>query len=247
MVKKGAVKIGFSEKSIVLTEGEGCFINHIVLHTGQVVADEACVLHSLLFLPSLISGSVESVFNQRYVKPLIEAHQLPFIVLEPCVSWQREALDLLEEAYFIYEANEFGFEWVVRDALSKIWHLIVKNKQELLELPSKPQDGSLNRVKTMLDFIHLNFQESLSLGEIARVASVSERECLRSFRKCVDVSPMQYLMVHRINVAARYLLETKMSVTEIGQMVGMDSPSYFSKKFREIKGLTPSAYRLRKV
>ena len=88
IVKKGSVKFNFPKKSILLNEGQGCFINSNILHAAQTVMAGDCILHSLLFLPSLISGSVESVFNQRYVKPLINANHIPFIIFNSNIDWQ---------------------------------------------------------------------------------------------------------------------------------------------------------------
>jgi len=247
IVKKGSVIFSFPDKSIVLNEGQGCFINSNVLHTAHTGMDCDCILHSLLFLPSLISGPVESIFNQRYVKPLIKADHIPFIIFENDIGWQGDALEMLENAYSTYGANDFGFEWGVRESLSKIWHLIIKNYETLLSQPPAEQDITLSRVKTMLAFIHSNYQRSISLAEIANAASVSDRECLRCFQKSIGISPMQYLIQYRLNVATKHLLETDLDITMICQEVGIESPSYFSKKFKESRGITPSECRKRKI
>jgi len=247
LVKKGSIKISFPKKSIVLNEGQGCFINNNILHAAYTIIDDDCILHSLLFLPSLISGSVESVFNQQYVKPLINANHIPFIIFDSNINWQKKVLKTLCNAYDIYEANNFGFEWEVRDSLSKIWHLIIQNHNTIFEQPKVKQDTTLNRVKAMLKFIHSNYQNPISLSEIASSANISDRECLRCFQKNLDISPMQYLIQYRISMAAKQLLETDLDVTVISQEVGIGSPSYFSKKFKQVRGLTPREYREQKV
>jgi len=247
IVKKGSVKFSFPDKTTILNEGQGCFINSNVLHTAHTVMDDDCILHSLLFLPSLISGPIESVFNQRYVKPLIHADHIPFITFERAIDWQKDALEMLENAYSTYEANDFGFEWDVRENLSKIWHLIVKNYETSLEQPTVKQDNILNRVKTMLEFVHSNYQDRISLPEIATAANISGRECLRCFQKSIGISPMQYLLQYRINIAAKQILETDLDITTICQEVGIESPSYFTKKFKQSKGITPSEYRKQKI
>lgn len=247
LVKKGSIKINFPKKSIVLNEGQGCFVNSNILHAAHTIMDADCILHSLLFLPSLISGSVESVFNQQYVKPLINANHIPFIIFDPSVDWQKNILEILNSAYSIYETNNFGFEWDVRESLSKIWHLIIKNYNTVFEPSIGKQDITLSRVKTMLKFIHSNYQKPISLSEIARSANISDRECLRCFQKNIDISPMQYLIQYRISIAAKYLLETDLDVTVISLEVGIGSPSYFSKKFKQARGLTPREYRKQKI
>ena len=247
IVKKGTLKINFPQKSITLVKGQGCFINSNVLHSAHTIMDEEAVLHSLLFLPSLISGSIESIFNQQYVKPLTSASHIPFILFDRHIGWQREILVTLEDAYSAYKANQFGFEWCVRDSLSKIWYLMMKHQYHLLNPSAANQDHLLERVKIMLDFIHSNYQNLMSLSEIATAANISDRECLRSFQRSIEISPMQYLIQYRINIASKYLLETDFNITTIGHEVGFESSSYFSKKFKESKGCTPSEYRKQKI
>ena len=247
VVKKGSVKINFPKKSIILIGDQGCFINSNILHAALAIKGDDCILHSLLFLPSLISGSMESVFNQRYVKPLINASHIPFITFDSNIDWQSNVLEILNNAYEIYKDSNFGFEWDVRDSLSKIWQLIIKNNHSVFEQPTIKQDTTLDRVKKMLDFIHSNYQNSISLSEIANSASVSDRECLRCFQKNIDISPMQYLIQYRINMASKYLLETDLDITVICREVGIESPSYFAKKFKQTRGITPSEYRKQKI
>ena len=156
-------------------------------------------------------------------------------------------LDVLENAYNTYESNNFGFEWDVRESLAKIWHLIIKNYNTVFEQPTEKKDTTLTRIKTMLDFIHSNYQNSISLSEIANSVNISDRECLRCFQKNIDISPMQYLIQYRISMAAKYLLETDLDITVICQEVGIENPSYFSKKFKQSRGITPSEYRKQKI
>ena len=52
------------------------------------------------------------------------------------------------------------------------------------------------------------------------------------------------LMITRRIVESRYLLsETDLSLTQIAQMLGFSSPSYFSQAFRKAQGISPIDYR----
>ena len=247
IVKKGSVKITFPQEAITLTVGQGCFINSNTLHTAHTIGADDCILHSILFLPILISGPVESIFNQQYVRPLITAGNLPYQILNSCVDWQRAVLETLEAAYSIHEKSAVGFEWEVRTCMANIWQMLLTHSQESLKNPLKTSDNALERVKTMVAFIQSNYYTPISLADIAASANLSERECLRTFKKGINISPMQYLNQYRINVATKHLLDTDYDVTVICTEVGIDNPSYFSKKFKEVHGLTPTEFRKQKV
>ena len=97
----------------------------------------------------------------------------------------------------------------------------------------------------MLAFIHQNFAEKITLDEIAASAAVSSRECLRCFRNTIRKSPAEYLTEYRLDMAKKLLVETEMSITEIGLQCGFSSNAYFGKIFREKCGEAPSKYRNR--
>ena len=81
------------------------------------------------------------------------------------------------------------------------------------------------------------------MEEIADAAAISIRECLRCFRMSVKQSPMEYLVAYRLRMAKKLLETTDMPVTEVALRCGFNSPSYFTKQFRENFGFTPKAVR----
>lgn len=49
--------------------------------------------------------------------------------------------------------------------------------------------------------------------------------------------------MRRINEAERLLRESDLTITEIAGLVGCDNPNYFTKLFKQYKGMTPRAFR----
>ena len=95
----------------------------------------------------------------------------------------------------------------------------------------------------MLAYIHEKHPEKLTLEDIAGAAAISTRACLRCFRVSIRQSPMEYLIGYRIRAARKLLETTDLPVTEIAMRCGFNSPSYFSKQFRQICAMTPNACR----
>jgi len=92
-------------------------------------------------------------------------------------------------------------------------------------------------------YIQENYARKITLQEIADASAVSTRECLRCYRASIQQSPMEYLVEYRIQVAAKLLETTDLSVTEIAMRTGWGSNSYFTKMFHQIRGKTPNLYR----
>ena len=112
-----------------------------------------------------------------------------------------------------------------------------------------PPPVSQERIQLMLAYIQQHFREKLTLEQIAAAAAVSERECLRCFRSCIQTTPFTYLTDYRIQVAERLLRTTNLSVTEIALETGFSDGAYFSKLFRQARSVSPTQFRknLRRV
>ena len=99
------------------------------------------------------------------------------------------------------------------------------------------------RIKTMLQYIMDNYGEAIDTAAIARSASVSESECLRCFRAAIGTTPIRYLREYRIEQAANHLANSQASIADIAAGCGFQDISYFTKTFREMKGVTPKVYQ----
>lgn len=68
---------------------------------------------------------------------------------------------------------------------------------------------------------------------------------LRCFRATIGTTPIRYLREYRIEQAANRLSNSQASIADIAAACGFQDISYFTKTFREMKGLTPKAYRMK--
>lgn len=244
-VTKGVLKIDVPSNTVMLREGEAAFINSNILHTAINANNSICVIESFVFDSKFIAGSMESVIEQKYVRPLVNCSQLPLVHIQNRLGWHKEIIECIEKAFAHYQKENFGHELLVRDYLSKIFFLIVSNHQNELEQYRNSKNTETIRAKEMLDYIHAHYAEPISLKSIADSAAVSGRECLRSFNKVLGTTPMKYLLNYRISIAAGLLSNQDLNITEICRLSGFESPSYFSLKFKALTDMTPREYRQR--
>ncbi|MEM1446981.1 MAG: AraC family transcriptional regulator [Planctomycetota bacterium] len=94
-----------------------------------------------------------------------------------------------------------------------------------------------------LAYIDTNLHEAIELADLADAASVTAPHLVRLFRKELGVTPIALLWQRRVERARGLLSDTGLSVSEIGYAVGFTSPHHFSRKFREIVGRSPKAFR----
>ena len=60
--------------------------------------------------------------------------------------------------------------------------------------------------------------------------------------KRFQMSPKRFLLEYRIERACAMLAGTDLSIQEISNSVGFEDPFYFSRAFKEIKGVSPRQY-----
>src|SRR5712692_3676434 len=93
------------------------------------------------------------------------------------------------------------------------------------------------------DAMDRTYAQPLDVPALARIAHVSEAPFSRSFRATFGETPHRYLQRRRVERAMFLLRETDRSVTEICLDVGFISLGTFSRTFRELVGVSPTAYR----
>jgi len=244
-VKSGALRLRINDNTLLLNENEGIFINSNVVHSIRTASNEISTLNSLVFNADILSGTTESVFAHDFVRPLIHCHALPFILFHANTEWTKTASLCIHDAYVAYDEEEFGYELVVREKMSHMLYQIITNNRQTINRQSKSEDKDITRIKTMMSYIHQNYPDKICLQQIAAAANISERECLRCFKKTIGISPIQYLLKYRLSVASNLLADSDLTMTEICDKTGFDNSSHFSRAFKSNMNCTPSEYRKR--
>lgn len=222
----------------LLPEGSAVLVNANVLHMTTARPNTVQLLH--IFDPAFLAAPGSRIYEQ-YITPLAAASQVEALCLRPDEPEQNAVLGQIKGAFSL-SGEEFGCELLLRNALSDIWLSLLKQAQPLLSRPA-PRRHNSDKLKEMMAYIHEHFGEKLAVSDIAAAAFLSERECFRAFGECLRTTPAEYMKSYRLQQACRLLRENRASVTEIGQLCGLGSSSYFGKTFRDAMGCTPSEYR----
>ena len=90
LVREGRVTVSVEGESRELGPGEGCFIAAGALHHVWRAGTGPVDVHSMVFHPRLVGGSVESVFWQGYLRPLLSAGANRCVWLSENAAWERE-------------------------------------------------------------------------------------------------------------------------------------------------------------
>lgn len=98
-------------------------------------------------------------------------------------------------------------------------------------------------IKEALTFIEQNFQNEISVEDIAAFCGLNRSYFGKIFRDTVGKSPQEFLMDYRMVKAAELLKLTQLTIGDIGNAVGYPNPLHFSRAFKNIYHLPPRQWR----
>ncbi|WP_165842181.1 AraC family transcriptional regulator [Paenibacillus xerothermodurans] len=99
----------------------------------------------------------------------------------------------------------------------------------------------------IIQYIHRNYQEDLTLTELASLFAMSASRISEVIKQTTGQTFVHFLHDLRLRHACSLLVSTDMRVTEIAHEVGYGSYKTFSRMFRESKGIAPKDYRKLKL
>lgn len=242
LITSGAAKLSITGKEYILQEAEGVFINSGILHTLQSSPNATGNYHTIVFHPRLL-GSIDSIYWQKYLEPIVQSKSLTHILFTQQQLWQREILTKINRIWELIYTEENGYEFYVRNLLSEIILAILDN-YSFQEARANYKDlRDAERIRVMLQYIMDHYAEEITLDTLSKEALISESEVLRCFHNTIKTTPKQYLRQYRLQKACRLLTDTDNTSLEVALECGFQNSSYFTKTFREQIGCTPLEYR----
>ena len=92
-------------------------------------------------------------------------------------------------------------------------------------------------------FIRDNYARDITLHDLAEVAGVSVSHFRRLFQEEFKIAPIDHLVNCRLEIAARKLRSTALSIAQIAAETGFGDPNYFSRAFSARYQCSPRAWR----
>ena len=113
-----------------------------------------------------------------------------------------------------------------------------------LSVPAEPQNSVGNhQCAAVRRYIDHHFKESLTLDQLAEEAHMNKFYLSHAFKQEYGISPINYMISRRLEESKYLLAETDLSMSQIAQLLGFSSLSYFSQAFRKTQGFSPMEYR----
>jgi AraC family transcriptional regulator len=131
----------------------------------------------------------------------------------------------------------------VDETAARLMEAVIGAASGMTPLPVRVSTRDARRVGDTLRYIELNAAEDLDLDTLASVAIMSKYHFLRTFRHTVGMTPYQFLLGVRMRRAAVRLATSRVPVSSIAFETGFGDLSTFNGRFRDVFGMSPTAYR----
>ena len=240
-VRKGTMCYKVNNLVYHLKEGDIVFNNSGALHSGTMENQEDCAYIPVTFDPRLIYGFFQSTINSKYVDPVIQDSMLPAICIDQSESWHRPFREYLLRIIALDEKKPDFYELDITICLQSMWRLLLEH---ITYEPQASRENSLeyDRIKKILSYIEENYQNKITLNDIAGHIHLCESECTRLFKRHMNTTLFAFLQEYRIERSLEFL-QADQPVSAVADKAGFSDPNYYSKVFAKIKGCSPREYR----
>lgn len=99
------------------------------------------------------------------------------------------------------------------------------------------------KIKVIYEYVQENFSRKITLAEISAMVNMSPVSFNRFIKKRTGKTFIDYINDTRISYATRWLIETDLSIGEIGFKCGFNNIANFNRVFKKVKNCTPSDFR----
>ena len=216
------------------------FINNTTydLKAGDVVIIPKGIIHKTVYKES------------AYFRKLIycSSHYIPYSFMEklqtlPHIYRNPDAVSLIEKHFCDIE-EEYSSEAPFKDeAITAYFRILLLTL--FRHLPGAVNVPSADaHISDILEYLKNNFTVSCTLEQTAQEFSVSPEHLSRTFKSETGLNFSEYRTMLRLREAERLLKENPgLSIIEISFAAGFNDSNYFSQKFREFYGVSPSKFR----
>ncbi|MDR3366671.1 MAG: response regulator [Prevotellaceae bacterium] len=183
----------------------------------------------------------------KEVKESVETSHIPFVLLtaKTGVESKLQGADAGADLYF-EKPMDLG---LLKISLQNIF----KQRQHLREHYAKNYyasscDLSTNQrdsefLQKFTDLIEKRIGNSdMDVSFIASSFSMSQSTFYNKLKKLTGKSPVEFINNYRMRMAAKMIIEENMNMTEIMDVIGIESNAYFTNAFKREFGMTPSAF-----
>jgi len=235
-LEKGTASFRVDGKEYFLGPKQFLFVNCGSIHGGK--AEEDPEPYAIVFSLNMLFSETPDICKSKYLQSILERKVLVQNKFDDhCVG------ELISSIITVWKEKPKGYELLVKGYLYTIFYHLFNRGYIITDTTDREFDLKIERIKSALDYINLNYSSELDIDMLAKVSNLSKFYFCRLFKEITHLTPVDYINKFRVEKAIKLIKNTDMSISEIAFEVGFNSVSYFIKVFKEYVGTTPFKYK----
>jgi len=137
--------------------------------------------------------------------------------------------------------KRIGYELAVSMLIKQLLLIIIRNDSK--EVLSGQDDFDRMRLRPVLTFVENHLTDRIQVEEVCKLANMSYYYFVKFFKKSIGLSFTEYVNYRKIKWAERILLTKDLSISEVGERIGMPNMAHFYKMFRKYNDCSPKEFQ----
>lgn len=133
-----------------------------------------------------------------------------------------------------------------KETLDEIKEFIIEKYTILLDYISSQRDQK-KTVDKIVEYIHDNYKRDIGISDIAEFVGLSYSHVRKIFKAEKGINITDYINNLRIKEAKILLLNKKLSMKNIAELIGYNNDQSFERYFKKVMGITPGEFRSQKL
>ncbi len=236
----GSATVTCGAKTAAAAQGDLVVVNSSEPHSLVSDSDSLsyyCIIFNLPFL----MGDEKDTCSAKYLEPLLGSR----IVFSNVIRGDADCTLCAENMIREYREKGFAYEPEMKSITLHLLALLLRRHIDR----TPPPGGYARKIRTLQRFeklfrhIEVHYPQPITASGCAALLNLSLSHFCHLFKEAAGEGLTDYLNRYRVEKAGILLKDTDMSITEVALAVGFNDPGYFTRQFRRITGMTPSAIR----
>lgn len=183
-----------------------------------------------------------SLLNEQF--PRADGRHWKLQMSHYSLMFNEDISKLIFKLYRLVQQSTLEAGIIAELTLTELLVLLFQN-QNLAELNTIPAGKPGGTLSDIVNYIQQHLDDPLPIEMLARHAAMSKTSLFRAFKREFNLSPIDYINKERINKAKRLIRDhPELNISEIGYQVGIFNPNYFARIFKQLAGMSPTAYKM---
>ncbi len=232
----------FNNRTFLASKGDLILVDSNLIHMTKSSSDDDNGHNRIIFY---VSKEKMQEFDEKYpTLQLVRFFHNHYGVYRLSKQQQEDFMDLYY--FFKEECKHRKHNYKQAIELKMTFYLLNLTRQidhQPQELPMSSSNDKYKNIYVIADYLSHHIEDNISLEQLSSQFYLSKYYICHAFKEVTGYTINEYVNIHRIQQAKRYLEETDDTISDIANRLGYRSITYFERVFKSYMSVSPLRYR----